>query len=59
MRHGDHFSMGMIPKIPEEREKMARISYDYAIRSLMYYMLCTRPNITYAISLTSKFQSDP
>ena len=30
-----------------------------AIGSLMYAMLCTRPDIAYAVSVTSRFQSNP
>ncbi len=46
-------------KTPEEREKMARILYASAIGSLIYAMLYTRPDIAYALSLTSRFQSNP
>ncbi len=49
----------MSPKTPEEREKMTTIPYALAIGSLMYAMLCRRPNIAYDVSLTSRFQSNP
>ena len=58
-RHGVHLSKGMSPKTPEEMEQMAKVPYASAIRSLMYAMLCTRPNIAYAVSVTSRFQSNP
>ncbi|XP_057994986.1 secreted RxLR effector protein 161-like [Hevea brasiliensis] len=38
---------------------MAKVPYASAIGSLMYAMLCTRPDIAYAISVTSRFQSNP
>ncbi|PKI39343.1 hypothetical protein CRG98_040209 [Punica granatum] len=38
---------------------MAQVSYASAIGSLMYVMLCTRPDIAYAISVTSMYQSNP
>src|SRR3954467_13226823 len=38
---------------------MSKTPYASAIGSLMYAMLCTRPDIAYAASLTSRYQSDP
>ena len=38
---------------------MSRIPYASAIGSLMYAMLCTRPDIRYAVSITSRYQSNP
>ena len=49
----------MSPKTPEDMVEMAKIPYASAIGSLMYAMLCTRPNIAYAVSMTSRFQSNP
>ena len=56
--HGIHLSKGMSPKIPEEMEQMAKVPYASAIGSLMYAILCTRPDIAYVISVTSRFQSN-
>lgn len=39
-------SLDMGPKTPEEREKMSRVPYSSAVRSLMYAMMCTRPDIS-------------
>ncbi|PKI72505.1 hypothetical protein CRG98_007108 [Punica granatum] len=38
---------------------MANVPYASAIGSLMYTMLCTRPDIAYAVSVTSRYQSNP
>ena len=38
---------------------MSRIMYASAIRSIMYAMICTRPDVAFAISLTSKYQANP
>ena len=38
---------------------MDKIPYASAIGSIMYAMLCTRPDVSYALSMTSRFQSDP
>ena len=38
---------------------MNMIPYASAIGSIMYAMLCTRPDVSYALSITSRYQSDP
>ena len=38
------------PKTPAEIEKMIEISYASAVESLMYAMLCTRPDICFALA---------
>ncbi|XP_031265613.1 secreted RxLR effector protein 161-like [Pistacia vera] len=49
----------MSPKIDQEQQRMRNIPYASTVGSLMYAMLCTRPDITYAVSITSKYQSKP
>ena len=58
-RHGVHLSKGMSPKTPEEMEQMSKVPFVLAIGSLMYVMLCNRPDIAHAVSVTSRFQSNP
>ncbi|KAM6556274.1 hypothetical protein CsatB_003293 [Cannabis sativa] len=38
---------------------MAKIPYASAVGSLMYAMLCTRPDICYAVGIVSRYQSNP
>ncbi|KAM1644665.1 hypothetical protein EV1_006205 [Malus domestica] len=57
--HGIHLSKSMEPKTPEEIRQMSYIPYASAIGSLMYAMICTRPDIAYAVSITSRYQSNP
>ena len=38
---------------------MRHISYASAVGSLMYAMLCTRPDICFAVGVVSRFQSNP
>ena len=38
---------------------MSKIPYASAIGSIMYAMLCTRPDVSFALSTTSRYQSDP
>jgi hypothetical protein len=55
----ESLSQNMCPKTQDEQEKMARVPYANAIGSLMYAMMCTRPDICYVIGLVSRFQSNP
>ena len=59
MSQGIHLSKGQYPSSLEERERMSRIPYASAIGSIMYAMMCTRPDVSYALSVTSRYQSDP
>ena len=49
----------LCPQTQDERTRMNMIPYAMAIGSIMYTMLCTRLNVSYALSVTSKYQSDP
>ena len=54
-RYGIHLSREMSPKTHEDMVEMAKVPYASAIGSLMCAMLCTRPDITYTVSMTSRF----
>ena len=58
-RHGIILSKKQYPKTPQEEEDMRRILYASVVGSLMYAMLCTRPNICYAVGIVSRYQSNP
>jgi hypothetical protein len=45
------------PSIDEEKEDMERISYASVVVSLMYAMVCTRPDIAHAVGVVSRFLS--
>ncbi|KAK8636803.1 hypothetical protein V6N13_064240 [Hibiscus sabdariffa] len=49
----------MSPSTPQERERMSQISYASAIGSIMYAMICTRPDLSHALSMTSRYQANP
>ena len=55
-----HFklSMDQRPKDDSEREELSKIPYANIIGRIMYTMLCTRPDLAHAISVTSCFMSD-
>ena len=43
----------------EEIEYMKDVPYASAIGSIMYAMTCTRPDVAYALSMTSRHQASP
>ncbi|KAK8655659.1 hypothetical protein V6N13_108231 [Hibiscus sabdariffa] len=59
MRHGISLSKEMCPSTPQERERMSQIPYASTIGSIMYAMICTRPDLSYALSMTSRYQANP
>ena len=58
-RHGVSLSKDQSPKTAQEIEDMRKIPYASAVGSLMYAMLCTRPDICFAVGVVSRFQSNP
>ena len=56
-----HFrlSKDQYPQTKEEKEFMAKVPYASAIGSLMYAMVCTRPDIGHAVGVVSRFMSNP
>ncbi|KAD4385964.1 hypothetical protein E3N88_26133 [Mikania micrantha] len=59
MAHGTILSSSQSPKTNEEKKKMERVPYASAIGSIMYAMLCTRPDVSFALSITSRYQQNP
>ena len=55
-RHGVHLSKEQSPKTLEQKERMSRIPFASTVGSLMYAMLCTRPDICYAVGIVSRYQ---
>jgi hypothetical protein len=58
-RHGIHLSKEMCPQTQSEIDEMKGVPYASAVGSLMYAMLCTRPDICYAVGMVSRYQSNP
>ena len=56
---GVKLSKTQCPTTAEDREKMRSVPYASAIGSIMYAMLCTRPDVCLAISLEGRYQSNP
>eukprot|EP00253_Pinus_taeda_P002974 PITA_02974 len=56
---GVKLSIEQCPKTQEEEEDMSRVPYSSAVGSLMYAMVCTRPDIAHAVGVLSRFMSKP
>lgn len=56
-----HFklSSSQCPSSDKEKEEMSRVPYASAVGSLMYAMVCTRPDIAHAVGVVSRFLSNP
>ena len=59
MSHGMHLSKTQCPTMTDERECMSKVPYASAIGSIMYVMISTHPDVSYALSVMSRYQSDP
>ncbi|GJZ06969.1 retrovirus-related pol polyprotein from transposon TNT 1-94 [Tanacetum coccineum] len=47
------------PSSKKNIEKMDRVPYALAVGSLMYAMVCTRPDLAHAVGVVSRFLSNP
>jgi hypothetical protein len=56
---GKTLSMAQCPQTALEKAEVDGTRYASAIGSIMYAMLSTRPDVALALSLTSRFQSNP
>ena len=49
----------MCPKTQEEEDKMSKVPYASALGSLMYAMVCIRPDIAHVVGVISRYMSHP
>ncbi|GKD52750.1 hypothetical protein Tco_1281726 [Tanacetum coccineum] len=59
LHHGIKISNDLCPVTDEELDKMSRVPYASAIGSIMYAMTCTRPDVSFALSMVSRHQQNP
>jgi hypothetical protein len=59
MSHGIHLSKTQCPSTIDELDCMSKVPYASAIGSIMHVMISTCPDVLYALSATSRYQSDP
>jgi hypothetical protein len=58
MNHVSQLSKTQCPLTTDEQSIMSKVLYALAIGSIMYTMLCTRPDISYVLSVTSRYQAN-
>ena len=49
----------MCPKRQEDIKYMSKVPYQLAVGSLMYAMVCTRPDIAHVVGVVSRYMSNP
>ena len=56
-----HFKLSkdQSPTTEQDRAQMDKVPYASAIGSLMYAMVCTRPDIAHAVGVVSRYMSNP
>ncbi|KAJ9558789.1 hypothetical protein OSB04_013403 [Centaurea solstitialis] len=59
MQHGIVLSKTHCPVSSKDQDRMKSVPYASAIGSIMYAMLCTRPDVAYSVSVTSRYQQNP
>ncbi|WVZ23370.1 hypothetical protein V8G54_001914 [Vigna mungo] len=59
IQKGDKFSQMQCPKNDLERKAMESIPYASVVGSLMYAQTCTRPDISFAVGMLGRYQSNP
>nr|GEU71248.1 retrotransposon protein, putative, Ty1-copia subclass [Tanacetum cinerariifolium] len=58
---GGHFKLSLMdyPVRDYDVERTSKAPYENAVRSLMYLVVCTRPDIPYAVSVVSRYLANP
>ena len=59
IHHSVKLSKSQCPGSSQEQDQMSRVPYASAIGSIMYAMICTRPDVSYALSMVSRYQENP
>ncbi|GKA33696.1 retrotransposon protein, putative, ty1-copia subclass [Tanacetum coccineum] len=59
LHHGIKISKDLCPKTDEELDRMSRVPYALAVGLIMYAMTCTRPDVSFALSMVSRHQYNP
>ncbi|GKD62539.1 hypothetical protein Tco_1300048, partial [Tanacetum coccineum] len=59
LHHGIKISKDLCLKTDKELDRMTRVPYASAVGSIMYAMTCTRPDVSFALSMVSQNQQNP
>jgi hypothetical protein len=52
-------SLGLCPGNDEEKDYMSRVPYANVVGSMMYAMVSTRPDISHAVGVVSRYMENP
>lgn len=58
MKHGIRLIKDQPLSNEEELERMSQVPYASVIGSIMYFMTCTRPDISYALSMVNWYKDN-
>ena len=59
IQKGNKFSLMQCPKNDVEHKQMESILFASVMGSLMYLQTCTRPDISFAVGMLGRYQSNP
>ena len=59
IQKGDKFSLMQCPKNDVERKEMESIPYASIVGGMMYVQTCTRLDISFAVGILGRYQSNP
>ena len=59
IHHSVKLSKSQCPGSSDEHDQMSRVPYASAVGSIMYAMICTLPDVSYAQSMVSRYQENP
>jgi len=51
-------SLALCPVSDDDIEYMSRVPYSSAVGSLMYVMVCSRPDLSHALSVVSRYMAN-
>ena len=56
-----HFrlSSALSPQLDDEIDYMSQVPYSSVVGSLMYAMMCSRPNLSYVVNTISRYIANP
>jgi hypothetical protein len=58
MNYGSQLSKTQCPLATDEQSIMSRVPYASSIGSIMYAILCTRHDVSYALSVMRRYQTN-
>ncbi|GKF87862.1 hypothetical protein Tco_0258739 [Tanacetum coccineum] len=59
LHYGIKISKDLCLKTNDELDKISRVPYALSIGLIMYAMICTRPDVSFALSMVSRHQQNP